>query len=451
MLALERARPSRRVGAPSRWLAWICALTGIAAGAQAAVAEGASWHLDSAFGLHGVAGVPVREEGIDFPYPPGPGAQGSLLAAGPRGSVFVGGFADHQKGSFRVARLSAGGRLVKGFGSGGVSVVPTIHATAQRPPRMLALAGGGLLIVGLDRAGRLAVVRLSPGGAPDRSFGRDGVADYALADSAGHAIVAAAAVESDGSILIAYYRKEVAEPVNEPQVAPGFGAGPLQLVRLLGSGSLDAAFGKGGFLEPPLPSEGAAAGVTIDAEGSILIAYEQTPVLSAGVTEAPAVQELTASGVPAPGFGKEGVATLPFLPSAEGVSSSIFGALFALAGGSVEVSFGGEGEVFRFTSSGALDSTFGTSGHARAGRAAAALALAPDEETFALNTRGGLTLAGTLANGAPDPTLGGRSGMRLPAHVPGPKPGEERQAVQLLAGNAGLRILVGEEIVALTS
>jgi len=141
------------------------------------------------------------------------------------------------------------------------------------------------------------------------------------------------------------------------------------------------------------------------------------------------------------------VAFLPFVPTFEGGSSVIFSGLFALPGGSVEVSFGGGGQLFRFTPTGALDPAFGMSGHTRVGPAASVLAVAPDGETFSIDNRGKLTVAGTLANGTPDPALGGNKGERFATHLPGRRPNEEQQVLELLPGNNCLNILVGEDIV----
>jgi uncharacterized delta-60 repeat protein len=429
----------------------LCLLAGLAASLMAATgAWAASWHLDSSFGKRGVAGVALREQGIDSLYPAGPGAQGSLLAPGPQGSVFVGGYADHKPGSFLVSRLSARGTLVKGFGHGGVTVAPAIRSTPQQPPRMLGLPDGKLLIVGMDRARHLILVRLTARGAPDRSFGHRGVALYTLPGSGGHGILAAAGVESEGGILVAYYAKEAPQPVNEPRIAPGLGEGPLGLTRLSPSGALDRSFGQGGFVKEATQSpatKGAAVGIAIAADGSILLAYEEAALASANFAEVPAVQELSPAGAEVPGFGARGVAFLPFTPTHEGESSVLFGGLFALGGGGAETSFGGAGQLFRFTSAGTLEPSFGTAGHSAPMAAAQALALAPDGETFAAAAGSGrLTLAGTLASGAPDPALGAAKGERLTARVGRPRPGEEQQVVELLASNNSLTILLGEEL-----
>jgi hypothetical protein len=412
----------------------------------------ASWHLDSSFGKQGVAGLPLREGRIDSPYKAGPGDDGQLLAPGPRGSVFVGGYADRKKGAFLVTLLSARGRLAPSFGNGGVTVVPAIYSTPLDPPRMFALAGGKLLVAGLDRANHLVVVRLSARGRVDRGFGSGGVADYALPGAHGHAIVAATAVEPDGDILAVTYQREAPQPVNEPKIAFGLGEGPIELVRLLPSGALDRSFGQAGFLtatgQPPETGEGLAAGVTITPEGSVLFAYEQAAIPNTNLQqEPPAVQELSPTGADASGFGDGGVAFLPFVPSFEGESNVIFDGLFALAHGEVEVSFGEGGQLFRFTSAGVPDPTFGTSGHGGVDSAVVGLAVAPDGETFAVDSIIDLTVSGTLANGAPDQALGGRKGMRFAANLPGPRPNEEERVLELLAGNDSVSILAGEDIV----
>jgi hypothetical protein len=69
----------------ARWLTGALALAGLVAGTSVPAAQAASWHLDRSFGSHGVAGLPVREQGIDSPYGPGPGDKGALLAPGPGG------------------------------------------------------------------------------------------------------------------------------------------------------------------------------------------------------------------------------------------------------------------------------------------------------------------------------------------------------------------------------
>ncbi len=414
------------------------------------VAQASSWHLVSSFGRSGVAGLPVREEGIDSIYPPGPGATGALLAPGPSGSTIVGGYSHHSRGTFLVAEITSRGTLARSYGSGGVATVPGIYSTPQQPPWMLAAGGGKLLVVGLDRSHNLELARLTGSGHPDRAFAAGGSIRVALQGTQGKAMLAAAALVH-GGVLVAYYRSEAAQPANEPRRTPGLGAGPLELVRLLTGGAVDRSFGSGGFLRttgaPPVTKENEPAeGVTIASDGSVLLAYGDAIAPGPGLREVPAVQKLEASGSDATSFGTGGSAYLPFVPTLEGESSSLFGALLPLAGGGVEASFGGAGELFRFTPAGAPDPSFASSGHPGAGHRTLALALAPGGETFALRGAAKLTLAGTLATGAGDPALGGRGGLAFPARLPSRHGGEEQLAAAMLAGNSTLTVLAGEEL-----
>jgi hypothetical protein len=443
----------RRRGYVSVGVALVIALAALVAGLSATLAQAASWHLDMAFGKRGVVGLPVREGGFEHFYTPGPGSQGSLLAPGPHGSVYVGGFAHSKPGTLLLARMSAQGKLVTSFGHGGVTTVPTIYSLAEHPPRMFALGDGGLLIVGLNRTHQLVVVRLSADGRPDRSFAHDGVAQHPLANTHGHAIIAAASVESGGGLLIGYFRSEVPQPVNEPAITYGLGAGPLGLVRLLPSGGLDPSFGSAGFLTatgpPPETGEGVACDVTIATNGSVLLAYEQAFLPSGKGSESPAVQELGPTGADAPGFGDAGIAYLSSTPVVEGVDSIVCGGLFALANGEVEASFGGGGELFRFTAAGLPNPTFGNSGHTSSSRRVVDIALGANGETLALGSIDPFVVVGTLASGTPDPGLGGEAGMHFPVKLSRSPRGEEHPVVELLPVNGGLDLLIGESLVRL--
>ncbi len=447
-MGARRARPS---GTPLGALACVAAIVAFCSSAAAA----SEWHLDATFGRHGVAGLPLREESSDSPYGPGPGDKGLLLAPGPRGSLFVGGYARRKVGSFLVAQLSAQGRLVTSFGSGGVTVVPAIYSTPQQPPRLLELASGKLLVVGFDRAGQLTLARLTPRGQADRGFGHDGVAQYRLPGAHGATIIAAAAAEPDGDI-VAVYQKEVPQPVNEPSIAKGLGEGPIGLVLLLPSGALDGAFGKGGFLTAtgqtpelggyPGSGLGWACAETLTAGGSLLLAYEQAFNPNKQGGEFPAVQQLGPTGADVSSFGDQGAVYLPFVPG----NSELCDGLFALPSGEVEAGFGGEGQdgsgiyLFRFTATGALDPTFGGAGHVKLGERVAALALSAEGETFTAGTSGsGLVVGGILPSGAPDPALGGGKGMRFAANLSR----SAGETVELVPGAEGLSVRVGEEVV----
>ena len=187
--------------------------------------------------------------------------------------------------------------------------------------------------------------------------------------------------------------------------------------------------------------------MTIASDGSILLAYEQAYAPSGSAL--PAIQQVGSSGANTPGFGDDGVAYLPLVPVFEDVDTFVCGGLFALASGEVQASFGGGGQLFRFTSTGAPNLAFGTAGHTSAGPRVLHLAVAGDGETFALDAAGTLTVGGTLAGGAPDPALGGRMGMRFPAKLPRVSPEDQGQVVEMLPANGGLYVLVAETLMRL--
>jgi len=173
------------------WLRTSTAVVGVtvvcALALGAVAAEAGSWHLVSSFGNDGVAGLPLRERSREEPSQGFalPERSRSLTVAGPQGSLYVGGFAVSKPGAFLLARMSAAGKLVKSFGRGGVLTVPAVYWFKQDPPRLFALAGGRLLIVGLDHGDQLVAVELSSGGQFEHGFGHDGVAQYALVHAHG--------------------------------------------------------------------------------------------------------------------------------------------------------------------------------------------------------------------------------------------------------------------------
>ena len=436
----------------------------IAGALSTTLAQAASWHLAGAFGRGGVAGLPVRER---LQEPPNQGAPSpperyrSLLVPGAQGSVLVGGYANSKPGAFIVSRLSPSGRLLKSFGHGGVSTVPAIYWRKQAPPRMLALAGGSVLIVGVNRADMFVAVRLNALGKPDRSFGHNGVAQYKLVNAHHLSIVTAAVVQANGDIL-AVYQKELPQPVNQPRVPEGQGNGAIEYLRLKPSGALDGSFGTGGFLAATgekvefIEGESGTVGAcaeTLSAGGSLLVAYENF-----------ALEELNPAGAVVTSFGVHPTTQTSTSSGSLTVSKNGYhfcNGLFALPSGSVEgissVESGGSGvEITRLTSTGTPEAAFGKAGSTRIKVPTQAAAIAPDGETFATGQSGrSLVLTGILANGQPDPALGGAAGHRFALQVPRPAgsvPGnEEMPTWEVLPVAGGLTIRVGEELVRLSN
>jgi uncharacterized delta-60 repeat protein len=416
-----RARALARLGSRGARLAAVLAL--LASGlVVCSTAAAAAWHLQPSFGKRGVLALPAR-----YTW--------SLLAPGPEGSLFAAGGVTCKAPpsmnpgrcagtdqSLFVARVSAQGRLVAGFGRGGIASVAAIDAAGS--PRLFALPGGGLLVAGEDRDGELVLARLTPAGKLDPTFGRGGDAHYKLAGREHQRI--AVAVEPDGDILAIYQ-----QTISPTEV------GRTVLVRLLPSGALDESFGKGGSLDASggpsatIGPTGALAGVALASDGSVLLA-EESLGLSSGRIEW-GVEQLSAAGAAIPGFGSGGLAVAQ-PGSVELFPEAAFQGLYALPDGVSEVAFAGtalvdnphaflgqefanEIELFRFTASGAPDPTFGRAGKVTIGPQYQTVALAPNGETLTVGgSHGELTLGGVLASGATDPAIGGARGVSVALH-----------------------------------
>jgi uncharacterized delta-60 repeat protein len=192
----------------------------------------------------------------------------------------------------------------------------------------------------------MAVYRLLLSGAPDPTFGAGGAVSVPLPDRGG---LQAVTVLPDGKI-----------------VAAEVGAATLQVVRLLVDGSLDASFGSSGVLGVPVACLQAAvrcslSDLAIESDGKIVLAGTTAPV---GQLGAALLMRVTALGGLDPSFGNLGVVTLsglgPGVPAefrsvrvqpegkivAGGLSGAVGASSFVLA---------------RYTASGTLDTSFGSS------------------------------------------------------------------------------------------
>jgi hypothetical protein len=373
----------------------------------------------------------------------------------------VGGYAKSRPGAFIVSRISASGRLVRSFGSGGVTTVPAIYWFKQAPPRMLAVPGGGVVIVGISRGDQFVAVKLNAVGKPVRGFGEDGVVQHKLVDSHGFSIVTAAVIEPSGDIL-ATYQKELPQPsASSPRVPEGQGNGAIEYVQLLPSGAVDQSFGthgflassgeKVGFIEGESGTVGACA-ETLSPTGSLLVAHENL-----------ALEELSPGGAVVGSFGDVNppTARAPTVPAFEAKNDYYFcKGLFALPGGSVEGISSPEGgtgdEVTRLTPAGTPEAAFGKDGVTKIDVPTEAAEVSADGETFSAGlSHGQLTLTGVLPDGQLDPALGSANGTRFTVKAPtggGFVPGNaEPPTWEVLPVGHTLTIRIGEEIVRISN
>jgi uncharacterized delta-60 repeat protein len=303
--------------------------------------------LDTSFGNHGVASIDLRDGG---------GELATCLVVQPSGKIVVGvsfGTAD-AAATLALARFNDNGTLDTSFGNSGAAIIfRTGGNTAflvQQPDGRL-LLGGGMLMA-----------RTTADGILDTGFGQNGIAPLVAPV---HSIV----LEPDGKILAASGPMGLAETV--PNMSIEFAPVPSTIARYNPNGTLDTTFATQG-------RSATIAGVSaalLQINGDIVAVG---PILSksfVATTPSPfdtafAVARYNANGGVDPTFGSEGAALTTFgsAPFAYPSSAVLQSNGDIIAAGEVEVSaptasapsasFG----LARYTSAGALDSTFGSGG-----------------------------------------------------------------------------------------
>ncbi len=283
-----------------------------------------------------------------------------------------------------IIRYNSNGSLDTSFGSSGIVSIPSLEAspftslTLQSDGKIVAVAGG------FDAY----VARFTPAGALDSSFGTGGIVSLTFIDGlAGSGVV----VLSNGNILIADGKLIQLLPTGALDTSfgnggiartAGFGATALAVLpsgKILvtstsaasgflsqydSNGSLDTTFGIGGQLASP----GTAPGLALLASGDFVVGGSLTnnaPLPLNGLsTTGFAASRYLASGVIDGSFGTNGGTTTL-------VSNYVAVATSGLAvdpnGNSVLVGTANQSSVTafalaRYTSSGQLDSAFGSGG-----------------------------------------------------------------------------------------
>ncbi len=280
-----------------------------------------------------------------------------VLTPAPGGRVVLAGPLVH--GAFTVRRLTAAGTLDARFGRGGLA---TIAGRVQTLDAVAVDGRGRTLLLGQTNAGAaqsstgLTLARLLANGAPDPSFGSDGVARLPLTLAVASRLeMTALAVAPDGSLALG-------NPMSSPS------SFPIQLARLQANGTADTRFGLDGSttIASALLADApyGVYGIGVAPDGSTLVAL----LARSGIE----VMRLTAAGAPDPAFGSGGVATIP------GQSFAAVNALQSLTVNPMALRDGGvllseseeladnddtkETMLVRLTAAGKIDRTFGTNG-----------------------------------------------------------------------------------------
>ena len=275
---------------------------------------------------------------------------GKAVALQSDGKIVVAGSGSTSGGSddFALVRYTSSGALDTGFGTGGKVTTPI--GLGNDFGRAVALQSDGKIVVAgstssISGNSDFAVVRYTSSGALDTSFGTGGKVTTPIGSSTdfGNAV----ALQSDGKIVVAGYSYIRCNT-------------DFALLRYTSSGALDTSFGTGGKVTTPISSNGFGNAVALQSDGKIVVAGSTSS--NGGIFDF-ALVRYTSSGALDTSFGTGGKVTTPI------GSGTDFGRAVALqSDGKIVVAgsstSGGKDDfaLVRYTSSGALDSGFGTGG-----------------------------------------------------------------------------------------
>jgi uncharacterized delta-60 repeat protein len=314
--------------------------------------------LDNSFGSGGVAKIPwTTEKETESPVGVAIDAQGRIVVGGQAVKGEVRGF------DFAAARFFPNGVLDPGFGVGGVATLDIPGAgfdiardVAVDPQGRVLVAGIATKATGPEPFSSMTIVRWTTSGAPDPSFGENGVVKV---NRTGSPLITAAPVQSSANAI-------AVDGAGQIFVGGSAGTGsrfdPI-VAKLRGDGSLDPGFGVGGVAKVSL-DEGVPGGV-----GQLVLNGEKIVVagdLTVGGSEFFGVGRLLASGAPDPSFAGDGsVVTME-----AGARLGADGLTVDAAGRVVVAGFALEplvtsAALFRYTPDGTLDPSFGSAGIVR--------------------------------------------------------------------------------------
>lgn len=320
----------------------VCGLTdiGLVAGQFAAFRYLHNGDLDSSFGT---AGKFTYAKGTDD------GAMGMVRQSN-GGLLFTGYVKDG--GIYKIAtmRLTANGQLDTTFGNSSGFVITDVGGVESSAWDIALQSNGKIIVSGYWSTATdysMVIIRYNNDGSLDESFGEDGTGIVKLPIVAGNGSDAyAVTVQSDGKIVaVGFY--------GDPE-----GDSAIQLVRLTTTGRLDASFGTNGIKRTAITSGyDAAYGVAIQSDNKIVVA---------GVAEPAAViVRYNTDGSEDTSFGTNGtgIMLMELGTSAYGRGIAIQPDDKIVIGGFYFQSLSQvRGFMRRYTSSGSVDTTFGTQG-----------------------------------------------------------------------------------------
>ena len=286
---------------------------------------------------------------------------------------------------FGLIGTGADGEPDPGFGDGGVVRLDfdndedTVEAVAIQPDGRI-VAVGAVKSSGSTQGTDFGIARFMPDGSVDSGFGSNGQVMLDLDGSSDSA--RAVHLLADGKILVA----------GDGQFFNSGGNGDLVVIRLLADGAVDTSFGDSGIAR-------ADSGATFEFTNAVTTLQDGTIVIGGAASSDFVMAAFNADGSSASGFGTDGIVTLDFAGETDTLEALLTvpnwngqGERIVAAGSSRTDSstLTADFAAAMFTSSGQLETGFGTAGTATFDVSAGSR----DEATDVLLWQGQLVLAG---------------------------------------------------------
>lgn len=337
---------------------------------------------DTGFGTAGKVPVVANGGGLDAMYAVAVQADGKIVVAGGT-AVPLSNYDD-----MVVLRYDSSGRIDTSFGTGG-KVVCDFAGSTDRAYAVLVQGDGKIVATGIATLGTLAspdqdiaMLRLLPDGSLDAAFGTGGKLTTNVAGSGDFGY--AAARQSDGKYVVA------------GRVAANGGSNPdFGVVRYMGNGALDTAFGTSGIARVDFGGTvwDEAADLAIQNDGKIIVAGQA----AIGATYRYALLRLDSSGSLDTGFGTAGLVSTDFSGKNDyGRALTLQSDGRIVVAGQVSSTQNGDMGVARYLATGAIDSSFGDAGLLRID----VFGANDDARDVAIQGDGKIVVAGSALNGS---------------------------------------------------
>jgi uncharacterized delta-60 repeat protein len=284
---------------------------------------------DTTYGANGRRLVAFQDNGTFFD---GRGNGVIVLADG--SAIGVGGVSD---GSAAIVKMTPAGALDQSFGTGG-AVFTTFGATGASLNAVVLMTDGNFIAVGGNSSGNFVVAKFTPNGALDASFGTGG---FVTTDfNSGNDVASSVVLQPDGKIVVG-----------------GKSSNDCAVARYNTNGSLDTSFGTGGKTVTTVVSGNPdyLSKILLQTDGKIV----GLGIAAATGFERHLLVRYNANGTLDNSFGTNGIAGGYFNNSQEYITGGAIlpnGKIFAV--GFVAGIIGTKASVTRYNADGSVDRTF---------------------------------------------------------------------------------------------